>query len=244
MVVRGLWGHAEGHSPKGPSLRTGFINQRCVIHFFKPAHLIYTFLFVSSGSTDEKIRFLWTLYCNDSGNHIIKLDFQRALQLETNSSLSQSQFNANCSSLFTVGSDRATSEEFYGWIDHNRNATVLSRWLLTEPSVSLLSTVLDIPTFYQTLAGVTHLEERDICDLEKCFWLLQSTSATGQLDLQCVSQLVSPPVPATACEGLFKALDVNRDGHVDFKELCCGVSAACRGPVGERVKCKCLLYLS
>lgn len=32
------------------------------------------------------------------------------------------------------------------------------------------------------------------------------------------------------------ALDVNSDGHVDFKELCCGVSAACRGPIAERIK--------
>lgn len=37
---------------------------------------------------------------------------------------------------------------------------------------------------------------------------------------------------------LFLALDVNRDGHVDFKELCCGISAACRGPTAERMKCK------
>lgn len=35
---------------------------------------------------------------------------------------------------------------------------------------------------------------------------------------------------------LFIALDVNGDGHVDFKELCCGISAACRGPTAERVK--------
>lgn len=35
---------------------------------------------------------------------------------------------------------------------------------------------------------------------------------------------------------MFIALDVNGDGHVDFKELCCGISAACRGPIAERVK--------
>lgn len=36
---------------------------------------------------------------------------------------------------------------------------------------------------------------------------------------------------------LFMALDVNRDEHIDFKELCCGISAACRGPMAERMKC-------
>ena len=29
-----------------------------------------------------------------------------------------------------------------------------------------------------------------------------------------------------------------QDGHIDFKELSCGVSAACRGPDIERQKCK------
>lgn len=48
--------------------------------------------------------------------------------------------------------------------------------------------------------------------------------------------LLSPPVPKAVLNGLLLALDENRDGHVDFKELCCGLSAACRGPVLERVK--------
>lgn len=95
---------------------------------------------------------------------------------------------------------------------------------------------METPTFYQTLAGVTHLEEQDICELEKCFWSLQSSSLSGHLDLNCITSLISPPVPASACQGLFLALDVNRDGHIDFKELCCGISAACRGPMAERMK--------
>lgn len=36
----------------------------------------------------------------------------------------------------------------------------------------------------------------------------------------------------------FSAFDENQDGHIDFKELSCGVSAACRGPEMERQKCK------
>lgn len=86
------------------------------------------------------------------------------------------------------------------------------------------------------MAGVTHLEETDICELERGFWTLQGATGSGQLDLTCLTQLVSPPVPASACAGLFRALDVNGDGHVDFKELCCGISAACRGPTAERIK--------
>ena len=37
---------------------------------------------------------------------------------------------------------------------------------------------------------------------------------------------------------LFMAFDENRDSHIDFKEIACGISACCRGPQLERQKCK------
>lgn len=113
----------------------------------------------------------------------------------------------------------------------------MSRWLLLESAVNL-TTELETPTFFQSLAGVTHLEEQDIGDLEKVFWLLKGAAKTGQLDLESLGPLISPPVPRAALAGVFLAFDENRDGHIDFKELCCGVSAACRGPNVERSKCK------
>ena len=45
---------------------------------------------------------------------------------------------------------------------------------------------LDVaPTFYQTLAGVTHLEEQEIAELEKRFWALAQDSSSGLID-RCV----------------------------------------------------------
>uniref|UniRef100_A0A182SNV5 EF-hand domain-containing protein n=1 Tax=Anopheles maculatus TaxID=74869 RepID=A0A182SNV5_9DIPT len=117
----------------------------------------------------------------------------------------------------------------------HRGATALSKWLLQDACVNL-SSELETPTFYQSLAGVTHLEEQDIGDLEKVFWLLKGAAVTGQLDLESLGPLVSPPVPKAALGGVFVAFDENHDGHIDFKELCCGVSAACRGPSVERSK--------
>ena len=38
--------------------------------------------------------------------------------------------------------------------------------------------------------------------------------------------------------GLFEAFDENRDNHIDFKEMACGISACCRGPQAERQKCE------
>ncbi|XP_059614538.1 ubiquitin carboxyl-terminal hydrolase 32 isoform X2 [Phlebotomus argentipes] len=194
--------------------------------------LICGLVLLAKGSQEEKIRFLFNLYCNESGTHVIKHDFIRALQTE----LPQQTVinNNNWVSLFGQ-TDRVTFEQFKSWITIHRQGTVLSRWLLVEPVVNL-SSELETPTFFQSLAGVTHLEEQDIRELEKVFWRLKGSAATGQLDLESVSPLLSPPVPKNALAGVFNAFDENRDGHIDFKELCCGVSAACRGPSVERSK--------
>lgn len=79
--------------------------------------------------------------------------------------------------------------------------------------------------------------------MEKVFWSLKGLAKTGQLDLESLGPLISPPVPPSALAGVFLAFDENRDGHIDFKELCCGVSAACRGPSVERSKCKHLMMI-
>ncbi|KAK9874217.1 hypothetical protein WA026_002571 [Henosepilachna vigintioctopunctata] len=202
--------------------------------------LICGLVLLTKGTQDEKIKFLWSLYCNDSGTHIIRNEFQTALLTEGTipcepSNKPNLSLDRTLLSLFGFGQDRVGFDHFRAWIQYNKEATVLSRWLLSKTCVSLSSEV-ETPTFYQTLAGVTHLEERDICELEKCFWALQSSSPSGHLDIHCIRSLVCPSVPHTACEGLFLALDVNRDGHIDFKELCCGISAACRGPLAERMK--------
>lgn len=195
-------------------------------------------------------RFLWNVYCNDSSTYILRSDFAKALQIEVTYQQPNTNFVASPSqsrdvqqqslshtsiliSLFGQ-SDRVSYEQFKSWISGHKKATVLSKWLLVESGVTQLSTDLETPTFFQSLAGVTHLEEQDIVDLEKVFWLLKGS---GQLDLETLRALISPPVPWEALSGVFLAFDENRDGHIDFKELCCGVSAACRGPSVERSKC-------
>ncbi|XP_034723890.1 ubiquitin carboxyl-terminal hydrolase 32 isoform X10 [Etheostoma cragini] len=80
------------------------------------------------------------------------------------------------------------------------------------------------------------VEESDIIDLEKRYWLLKAQSRTGRFDLETFVPLVSPPIHASLSEGLFHAFDENRDNHIDFKEISCGLSACCRGPIAERQK--------
>ncbi|XP_037024901.1 ubiquitin carboxyl-terminal hydrolase 32 isoform X4 [Bradysia coprophila] len=202
--------------------------------------LLCGLVLLTRGTPDEKIKFLWNVYCNDSNTHILKHEFTKALQIEStyqhiqSSGLPSLSHTSILISLFGH-SDRVTFEQFKSWILIHEKATVLSKWLLLENGVNL-SSELETPTFFQSLAGVTHLEEQDIADLEKVFWSLKGSAKTGQLDLESLGPLITPPVPRAALPGVFLAFDENRDGHIDFKELCCGVSAACRGPTVERSK--------
>lgn len=128
-------------------------------------------------STLYSFRFLWNVYCNDSGTHIQKQEFAKALQIEETYQQSvpgsankptvielQTKSQSVLLSLFGH-SDRVNFDQFKQWIIKHERATVLSRWLLLESCVNL-STELETPTFYQSLAGVTHLEEQVICLLK------------------------------------------------------------------------------
>eukprot|EP00063_Salmo_salar_P096121 XP_014070956.1 PREDICTED: ubiquitin carboxyl-terminal hydrolase 32-like [Salmo salar] len=132
--------------------------------------------------------------------------------------------------------EKVNYERFKNWLLQNTEAFTFSRWLLSGGVCVTLTDDNDTPTFYQTLAGVTHLEESDIIDLEKRYWLLKAQSRTGRFDLETFVPLVSPPIHASLSKGLFHAFDENRDNHIDFKEISCGLSACCRGPVAERQK--------
>lgn len=82
------------------------------------------------------------------------------------------------------------------------------------------------------------VEETDIMELEKRYWTLKGQSRSGKLDEETLRPLISPPIPLSVCTGVFNAFDENRDNHIDFKEMACGISAATRGPLAERQKCK------
>lgn len=106
-------------------------------------------------------RFLWTLYTNnqgDNGTYIYKRDFARTLHLENTSlPITGAQRSAEILlGLFGPG-DKVTFDQFRSWLLIHKDATVLSKWLLSD---LVVTHDLETPTFYQSLAGVTHLEER------------------------------------------------------------------------------------
>ena len=45
------------------------------------------------------------------------------------------------------------------------------------------------------------VEENDIIDLEKSYWLLKNRSTSGKFDLQTFTSIISPPLPEALCKG-------------------------------------------
>lgn len=68
------------------------------------------------------------------------------------------KFLSDLAHVFSWQSDRVSYEHFRFWVLRNADATTITKWLLKEPASVTLSNDLETPTFYQTLAGVTHCE--------------------------------------------------------------------------------------
>lgn len=77
---------------------------------------------------------------------------------QTTNRILQQMINTIEISLFGQ-TEKVTFEQFKSWILIHKNTTIISKWLLQETGVDL-SSELETPTFYQSLAGVTHLEEQ------------------------------------------------------------------------------------
>lgn len=107
-------------------------------------------------------RFLWTLYTNnqtDNGTYIHRKEFAHALYVEK-TSLPEDEMHKHTDTLTSLfGScEKVTFEQFRSWLLIHKDATVLSKWLLLNRNN--VAQDLETPTFYQSLAGVTHLDER------------------------------------------------------------------------------------
>uniref|UniRef100_A0A8C2KTY6 Ubiquitin carboxyl-terminal hydrolase 32 n=1 Tax=Cyprinus carpio TaxID=7962 RepID=A0A8C2KTY6_CYPCA len=192
-------------------------------------YLIVGLVLLTRGRDEEKAKYIFSLFASDSGTYVVREDVENMLRSV------DGEVPPSLRKCFTEG-EKVNYEKFKSWLLQNKDAFTFSRWLLSGGVCVTLTDDSDTPTFYQTLAGVTHLEESDIIDLEKRYWLLKAQSRTGRFDLETFIPLVSPPIHASLSEGLFHAFDENRDNHIDFKEISCGLSACCRGPVAERQK--------
>ncbi|XP_068271806.1 ubiquitin carboxyl-terminal hydrolase 32 isoform X2 [Nyctibius grandis] len=192
-------------------------------------NLIVGLVLLTRGREEEKTKYIFSLFSNESGSYVVREEMEKMLHVV------DGKVPESLKKCFSEG-EKVNYEKFRVWLLQNKDAFTFSRWLLSGGVYVTLTDDSDTPTFYQTLAGVTHLEESDIIDLEKRYWLLKAQSRTGRFDLETFAPLVSPPIHPSLSEGLFNAFDENRDNHIDFKEISCGLSACCRGPLAERQK--------
>ncbi|KAE8624793.1 hypothetical protein XENTR_v10006050 [Xenopus tropicalis] len=192
-------------------------------------NLIVGLVLLTRGRDEEKAKYIFSLFSNESGSCVVREEMESMLCMV------DGEVPLSLKKCFAEG-EKVNYDKFRNWLLQNKDAFTFSRWLLSGGVFVTLTDDSDTPTFYQTLAGVTHLEESDIIDLEKRYWLLKAQSRTGRFDLETFVPLVSPPIHQSLSEGLFNAFDENRDNHIDFKEISCGLSACCRGPLAERQK--------
>ncbi|KAM6946311.1 ubiquitin carboxyl-terminal hydrolase 32 [Aplochiton taeniatus] len=217
----------DGVPPKvAEVIYTSFGGTSKGLHF---NNLMVGLVLLTRGRDEEKAKYLFSLFASESGGYAARDDMEAVLRDV------DGEVPPSLRKCFSEG-EKVNYERFKNWLLQNKESFTFSRWLLSGGVCVTLTDDSDTPTFYQTLAGVTHLEESDIIDLEKRYWLLKAQSRTGRFDLETFVPLVSPPIHKALSEGLFHAFDENRDNHIDFKEISCGLSACCRGPEAERQK--------
>ena len=72
-------------------------------------------------------------------------------------------------------------------------------------------------------------------DIEKTYWGLKGSS--GKFDEEVFRPYVSPPVPDDLVADLFRAVDINKDGHVDLAEMIGLVALCCKRSPVDGHKC-------
>ncbi|OXB64883.1 hypothetical protein ASZ78_009764 [Callipepla squamata] len=175
-------------------------------------NLIVGLVLLTRGKEEEKAKYIFSLFSNESGSYVVRDEMEKMLHVV------DGKVPESLKKCFSEG-EKVNYEKFRVWLLHNKDAFTFSRWLLSGGVYVTLTDDSDTPTFYQTLAGVTHLEESDIIDLEKRYWLLKAQSRTGRFDLETFAPLVSPPIHPSLSEVCFKVFDIDRDGVLSRTEL-------------------------
>lgn len=188
---------------------------------------------ITKGTIDEKVKFLFCLMSVDS-NVVTREDLENFYNACDGGGIMPRSI---CEAFWRH--DKLAYDEFQQWVVCNADFSAVTRWLLEEQKQNsgiMLSSDDDTPSFYHSLASITKLTEQDVVELEKRYWTMKALSKTGRFDLDTFTQHVSPPLPPLLCAKFFDFFDQNKDNHVDFKEMVCGISLCCRGLTSERLR--------
>ncbi|UJR27426.1 hypothetical protein I4U23_008715 [Adineta vaga] len=191
------------------------------------------------GTTKERMQLLYLLFAHNTSNSNGTLRWQ-----DVQDFLSQCGDHTpeELDRIFQNHDEIVTQEKFLSWLEHHQgHTTTITDWLMDDQRLHelILSSIDRTLDQYSILAGVTHLFDNEIKDLQKSYQHLCTYSNENrqhQITLQTFSNILTPVLPPILIPGVFDAIDENCDGCIDFKEFVCGVSAACRGPQYERYK--------
>ena len=161
-------------------------------------------------------------------------------------------------------------EDFEYWVLKHADLASFTEWLLGEGCTDdgqgfQLEAEPDPPTFYQTLSKIyqcklksegggrggregerddelvvfpVSVSEKDIMDIEKTYWGLKGGS--GKFDEDVFRPYVTPSVPDDTVADLFRAIDINKDGHIDLSEMIQLIAASCKRTQLDGHKCLCV----
>ncbi|KAF8358030.1 cyk-3 [Pristionchus pacificus] len=112
------------------------------------------------------------------------------------------------------------------------NHTEFATWGLRPPLLTIPINDAYI-NFYEVMSYVTHLSVSEVQDLERVF-LRYSTGGVMLVQKEWEAAAAGGCFPQMFTSRLLRVFDDNCDGEVDFREMVCGVSAMCRGPLPSR----------
>ncbi|CAF0968583.1 unnamed protein product [Rotaria sordida] len=201
--------------------------------------LICCLALIYYGTSKERMQLLYLLFAHSISNSNGILRWQ-----DVEDFLSQCGDHPpeELDTIFQNHDEIVTQEKFLLWLEsHQGHTTTITDWLMDDQRLhELLASPVDrISDQYSILAGVTHLSDIEVKDLEKTYYYLCTYSNINrqqQITLETFSNILTPVLPPILIPGFFDAFDENRDGCIDFKEFVCGISAACRGQRLERYK--------
>jgi len=187
------------------------------------------------GSQKERMQLLFLIFSYNANNNNGCLRWQ-----DVKDFLSQcgEQLPEELDTLIQNYDEVVSQEKFVTWLEnHQGHTTTITDWLMDSQRLhELTASPIDKSSDqFGILAGVTHLSDVEVRELERTYFHL-SSSVNRQIGLETFLNMLTPVLPPILIPGVFDAFDENRDNCIDFKEFVCGISAACRGPDIERYK--------
>ncbi|MEE6469539.1 hypothetical protein FKM82_008662 [Ascaphus truei] len=112
-------------------------------------NLIVGLVLLTRGRDEEKAKYIFSLFSNESGSCVVREEMESMLCVV------DGEVPLSLKKCFAEG-EKVNYDKFRIWLLQNKDAFTFSRWLLSGGVFVTLTDDSDTPTFYQTLAGVTH----------------------------------------------------------------------------------------